>query len=272
MAGLPPAELTLQSLHRLKDKIKQVSYLGEHSRFIAEHLPELLQLTWNAVQPPRQQGHRLDRDLTEEIDESEEERLWERALLMRFQQPGMLPVPRGWKRLIAFQVPLYSQQQQEGWGEIDLLGAYEGVPSIIELKRSPSSSLEGVVDQTETPLRMVLEATAYAVAVRRNWTALREEFIARCQFLGMDTNNVPDTLNEKNIPVVAVAPAAFWMNWLPVTTRGQRVAPDAWNAFQVLITKLEEQHYPVRFVSVNGCFHQPARLSAQAIYFPPVGL
>jgi len=49
----------------------------------------------------------------------------------------------------------------------------------------------------------------------------RPEFIARLNQLGLPqatVDNVPTSLTEVNL--VCLAPASFWIDWLPITEKG----------------------------------------------------
>lgn len=270
MSSLPRENLAVSSLHRLKDQINQVSLLGVHAQSITERLQDYFESTKNALQNPRtqEQKYQLLRGLTEEIDDSSGERLWERAMMQRFSLRGVKPVPNCWERIIAFQVPLYSRQNQEGWGDIDLMGVYGGAPSIIELKGRPQVNPDGSIQTTNTPLKIVIQALAYAIAVRSHWNFIREEFAMRCQDLGISTQ-VQQDLEGVDIPIVAAAPADFWMNWLPVTNNWTTQHPESWIPFQSLLNRLAECHYPVRFVSISGAHQTPMSLAVQVLKFPP---
>lgn len=265
-----------QSLHRLKDLCEQKSYLEQDSKMIAGNLPEILKITEGAVQRNRENFRldRLDRQTTTRISENQEERRWEMELFLRWGERNR-QISGVWDHLVAFQVPLFDQKQKDGWGYIDLMGINSsGVPVIVELKRSPCASKRGVTQESETPLRMVLEAAAYAVAVRKNWKQIREQIRIRLEERDIDKPNLPDSIADKDLPLVAIAPAAFWMDWLPVTGKGRSLSRESWVSFQGLLNKLSEHHYPVKFLSISGSYLAPrvARHPTAAIPPDPVHL
>lgn len=188
-------------------------------------------------------------------------------MLRRWNQPGMWPIPGGWERLVAFQVPLFSQQQMEQWGYIDLLGVNAGgLPVVVELKKSPDAETDGKSGSSETPLRMVLEAAAYAVALRKNWPRFRLEWINHLTLLGLSDevlSGIPALL--ETVPLVAAAPASFWIDWLPVTEKGRTVTRETWLSFQSLLTKLEAAKLPVKFVSISGHDQDEPGLAVQPL-------
>ena len=115
--GKGPAD----GLHVLKDAWTQKLYLGEQSQCLAGSLAEAIEATYTAA-PIRDQGYRLDREETWEIDVTERERLWERSMFLRWSRTNLSPVGNAWYQLVAFQVPLFACQAKHHWGYIDLLG------------------------------------------------------------------------------------------------------------------------------------------------------
>lgn len=277
MATLPPApprdgkppyygHSPADGLHVLKDEWIQKSYIGEQSSRLAEDLPLAISATRSAVHS-RTQGFQLGRAITKRMNERSQERRLEAAMLMRWNNSSMWRLPAGWERLVAFQVPLFSQRQQDQWGSIDLLGVdSNGLPIVVELKREPVAHDDGRVKHSETPLRMVLEAAAYAIALQENWTVFRPEWIARLQELDVSqetVSRVPQSLTS--VGLVAAAPASFWLNWLPVTARGCKVSREAWLSFKSLLSGLKQHGFPASFVSISGHLSEPDKLGLQPL-------
>lgn len=262
-----------ESLHILKDAWGQKAWLGPQSKLLAENLPAAIEATYAAAHE-RTQGFRLNRPLNEMMDDRSRERCLEAAMFRRWNQPNMWRIPGCWERLIAFQVPLYAQRDAEQWGDIDLLGMNaDGLPVVIELKAAPNSHLDGQTRPSETPLRMLVEAGAYAVALRKNWASqFRTEWIARLRELGvLETviDAVPETLST--VPLVAAAPASYWIDWLAVTEKGRTVSRETWLSFQALLGEFERASLPVSFVSISGTEGDDSNLAAQPLVgFPPV--
>lgn len=256
-------------LHILKDEWKQKEYLGIHSKALAEE--ESLAAAINATlaaAPERLQGFRLNRPLTEAIHESEQERRLETAMMKRWGCPGMGPIPGGWERLVAFQVPLFDQQRKQGWGYIDLLGVdTRGAPVVVELKKAPESDSKGKTKGgTETPLRMVLEAATYAIALRKNWERFRSEWLDRLMEIGVSDQiltRIPEVLEA--VSLVAAAPASFWIDWLPITEKGRTIRRETWVSFQALLVELEKAKLPVSFVSISGFDQDVTGLAVQPL-------
>lgn len=262
-------------LHVLKDAWCQKAYLGVQSRALAERgqLSTAIAATFAAA-PVRQQGFRLDRSVAEDIHESEQERRLESAMMRRWGVAGMWPVSRAWSRLVACQVPLYDQQQRQGWGYIDLLGVTaDGLPVVVELKKAPEALTDGKTGATETPLRMMLEAAAYAIALRKNWEHFRPEWIARLRELDLPAQVITQIpLKLERVPLVAAAPASFWIDWLPVTEKGRTVTRETWESFKTLLSEFEMENLPVSFVSISGHDQNIDGLAVQPLVgFPLIG-
>jgi len=266
--------LPSDGLHILKDKWCQKSHLLVQSQALVDdgQLEVAIAATIESA-PCRRQRYCLDRELTSVMDESQQERRLEAALMRRWGVTGMWPVPGAWTHLVACQVPLFGEQKKKSWGYIDLLGVTaEGVPVVVELKKDPSANVDGKTERTETPLRMVLEAAAYAIALRKNWEKFREEWIDHLTMVGISeevVSQVPSSLTK--VPLVAVAPASFWIDWLPVTEKGKTVTPETWKAFQRLLDGFSGKDMPVSFVSISGHDQNVDGLAVQPLVgFPPV--
>jgi hypothetical protein len=257
-------------LHVLKDFWTQKSYMGPQSQLLRDNLEVAINATYEAAHL-RVQGFELGRPTTEVMHDRSRERRLEGAMLQRWNQPGMWRIPGGWERLVAFQTPLFAQQLKEQWGYIDLLGinAY-GLPIVVELKKGPDAGADGKTSSSETPLRMVLEAAAYAVSLRKNWgVKFRTEWVAHLVSLGLSDqviSKIPDALGT--VPLVAAAPASFWIDWLPVTEKGQSVTRETWLSFQALVAELKAQKLPVSFVSISGHDKDTEGLAVQPLDFP----
>lgn len=261
-------------LHILKDDWCQKQHFGVQSQALANagQLATAIAATFAAA-PIRRQGFRLDRDVAEDIHESEEERRLESAMMRRWGTGGMWPIPGAWTRLVACQVPLFDQQKKQGWGYIDLLGVTKnGLPVVVELKKAPKALSDGKTEDTETPLRMVLEAAAYAIALRKNWDRFRPEWIARLRELGLPnevTAQVP--LKLKKVPLVAAAPASFWIDCLRVTRKGLTISTETWESFRALLSEFKKANLPVSFISISGHDQNIKGLAVQPLVgFPPI--
>ncbi len=262
-------------IHVLKDSWTQKRYLGQQSAYLSENLEDAISVAFDAA-PQREDNFRLGRELTpvENMAETSEERRLESAMMSRWSNDEMWTIPKAWRRLVAFQVPLRANQHGGGFGEIDLLGVNQtGVPVVVELKKSPKADADGRTQSTETPLRMVLEAATYALVLRKNWKNFREAWVNRLREIEMPDDiiqRVPPNL--ETVPLVAVAPASFWLEWLPFTEKGtNQLSPETWASFALLLKRLEEMNLPVSFLSISGHYHDINSLAVQPlINFPPV--
>lgn len=257
--------------HVLKDRWTQKSHFGVQSEHLADKLETAIAATTEAV-PLRRQNFQLGRECSEGIDETERERRWEASIYRRWSQPGLSPVKDCWDRVIAFQIPLFDSQKKTGWGYVDLMGIIDGrTPVVIELKKDPRSRSLGGTDNSESPLRMVLEAAAYAVALRANWENFRQEFRSRLEEFPLPDQHIkslPDSL--ATVRLVGVAPASYWIDWLPVTAKGRTVSSETWSSFSRLLNELSNHGLPTSFVSLSGEPDNSDSLSAQPLEVFPL--
>ena len=251
-------------LHLLKDAWVQKQYLDEQANLLAGQLDVAIAATLQAA-PLRTQGFSLTRPGTENISETREESLLEAAMLTRWKQAGLWNIPGAWNRLVAFQVPLFNERKKKSWGYIDLVGVNgRGLPVVVELKKSSKAAADGRTETPESPLRMVLEAAAYAVSLRKNWKQFRVEW---CSLLeGLETSQevidqIPAELTT--VPLAAAAPASFWMDWLPYTSKGQSM--QKWDGLRELLRQFEKAGLPVQFLSISGDYSRPDGLAIQPL-------
>lgn len=266
MAG-PSYDYSASSgFHVLKDKWKQKSHLQPQSEHLLEQFDTALTATEKAA-PIRTQGFQLARGASLEIDVTERERRWERTAFQRWSVGGLSPVKRCWERLVASQVPLFDKQEKDSWGYIDLLGVEsEGTPVVVELKKEPGTTAKGGTGNSESPLRMVLEAAAYAIALRRNWKQFRREFVQQLKTLGLPQKTIASVPGKlSTVRLVGLAPASYWIDWLPITAKGLTVTADAWRAFAELLKRFEEARLPVSFASLSGDIDDPKSLAVQPL-------
>jgi hypothetical protein len=248
----------------LKDAWGQKQHLNEQASWLARELDVAITATLEAT-PLRTQGFALTRPGTENISESREESLLEAAMLARWNKPGFWEIPGGWNRLVAFQVPLFSEREKKSWGYIDLLGINgDALPVVVELKKSPKATVDGRTETPESPLRMVLEAAAYGISLRKNWEQFRVEWCSLLEGLKVSSeviDRVPPELTL--VPLVAAAPASFWMDWLPYTSKGQSMKK--WDGLRALLDQLEQAGLPVQFLSISGDYSRPNGLAVQPL-------
>jgi hypothetical protein len=170
-------------------------------------------------------------------------------------------------------VPLFERQEKRSWGYIDLLGIRKHKElCVIELKKEPAARRSGGTNASESPLRMVLEAAAYATALKENWPRFRKELIDCLESLSIPTDKLPDEDDQPVVRLVGAAPASYWIDWLPVTEKGRTVKQADWGHFRDLLKRFEKENMPVSFVSISGDISNPGGLAAQPLTQFPLDL
>jgi hypothetical protein len=252
---MPNSERKAESLHILKDKLKDKTLMGVHSDYVRLNWKEIHDCTI-AASPKRIQGFLLDRTPTDKA--SIEERILAKSMYQRWNRPEMQTKKGKLDRIVAEQVPLFDNQKRGKWGHIDLLGVNKSSPVVIELKRKPPAKHNGVTTASETPLRMMLEGLAYAVALKKS-----DEFWIEWKQL-LKVLKMP-SCNGKHVSVICAAPASFWIDWLPITDKGKEFDETARGQFQELIKTVQEGQdgIAVNFASVSGCEHDPKGMAIQ---------
>ena len=247
-----------KSLHRVKDLplVKNKKTMSLAARQVTEELPALIEATRRAVHrrnPPLRylQGEEERLNLDQlgvsvahpgRINPGEEAQLE----IKLFTAHGMGNFSAPWGRLIARQVPLKSRQEAEGWGAIDLFGLTEdGRPVVIELKKG---------DSDETPLRAVLEAAAYAIAVGENWLQISRE----CK-LWQESDGGPNAIEPASAPypmkIVVASEAPYWNNWDRWSTTGNGVPADTRSSLRTLVEALTAHGISTTFVIIGPEMH-----------------
>jgi hypothetical protein len=243
------------SLHKLKDRpeVKSKKSMALAARDVAENLASIIEATRIAVHHrTADQGYMLD----------SAQRLQRHQLGMSRAHPGTVnpgqeallefdvfatnyenPSGRPWKRLIARQVPLYSQRGADGWGAIDLFGLTgDGRPVIIELKKDSS---------TETPLRALLEAAAYAISVGENWDLVSRGSEDQQRTAGLVDIIVPAS-TPVPIEIVVAAERLYWSEWERWSATGSGVPADTRTSLRVVAEAFAEHGISASFVMFGG--------------------
>lgn len=213
--------------------------------------------------PLRESDFRFDHELNMQMDVGQRERLWEQAIYVRWNAGiPLTPALNAWERLIGFQVPLRAggeqRGQDRGWGEIDALGVYKESLVLVEIKKEPSVE-NGQTESSETPLKILLQSVAYALAIEKNWGFVRDQVLALSPNL---------QLSEKpSIKLIAAVPAAYWLDWLPVTDKGHnQLTSEVWNSFFAVVDMVEKKlGFPLTFVSLSGDPTNPDSLAVQPL-------
>lgn len=229
-----------EGLHVLKNHWTQKSYLEDYCRALT---PDRLRAAIDATH--REAPHRGElgyvnlrsgdnRCSLGAMAASSNERRLEAALFDWYGCPSSPEAPGLWKRLVAFQVPLYAARRRDRWGSIDLLGlTTSGEPTVIELKTGRSS---------ETPLHALLQAATYATVLRANWAQLFSELATLPVVRGL---NLLVHARPEQWPLILLAPCGYWDVWSTRTPKGRTVTPSGREAYRDLRARFAEQGLPV---------------------------
>ena len=166
---------------------------------------------------------------------------WEQAMWEQWQGPRCDSVPGAWYRIVDYQLMLRGTNEDKDWGEIDLLGVtHQGLPVVIELK-APGAS--------DTPASLLVQAAAYALALRKAWVKIGSEWSIEVAQYGFGRSLSP-TLPI--CPLVCAAPTKYWDNWIGQTARAKTVTRDDWTAFMRLVLAFAERGLPASFVRLDN--------------------
>jgi len=165
---------------------------------------------------------------------------WEQAMWKQWSQDGCDSVPGGWYRIVHYQLMLRGTNKDKDWGEIDLLGvSHQGLPVVIELKAS---------DASDTPASLLVQAAAYALALRKAWAKIGPEWstvVARYGFGRSLSRTLPVC------PLVCAAPGHYWDNWIGQTARAKTITRDDRTAFMRLVQAFAERGLPTSFIRLD---------------------
>ena len=164
----------LSGLHEIQSSVNQMTYMETHSIRLLELLDVVMERTYSHA-PRRAQSYILDRSERRNPVKQQRERLLEKAIWMQWNNDVVGQRKASFQNSLCrhiqtFQMPLQGTRADKSWGKIDLVGATDaGLPTVLELKRESAA---------DTPLRMLVEGLAYAVAVRKAWNEghLRREW------------------------------------------------------------------------------------------------
>lgn len=199
--------------------------------------------------PGREKDFKLDRgesSLASERNEGEKlsERKLEFSLYEEFSKPGKLKgqISEHLTHIPCYQLPLKAPGKKtlsKGWGYVDLLGcAPDKAPSIIELKKAASR---------ESPLRMIVEGLAYAVAIQEMWKQKGNDF-QNDWFNAIDAKDVNIDLDK--IKIIGLAPDDYWRFWKD-SAKNQSDQGDWGEANSKLIDAAEKQGFEIRLASFD---------------------
>lgn len=251
-------------LHVLRNAWTQRLRIGAHCRALAAGLEDALHATRLATprRPRRSKDFCIDsashgkRKALEEIDANSEERRIEQRLYLAYGPSGPLGPTQLWQRLVGFQVPLFEKQQRNGWGHIDLLAlGADGHPVVVELKKH---------DSNETPLRILIEGLANAIAVEENWPALSEEIRAMYARQGLRD---PVAEAAPPVTVLGLAPDSYWDKWQADGSSGRTVKAEARDEFRRLRGAIAGAGYPIRLATFAWPFDRDPRVRPAEVHW-----
>jgi len=229
------------SLHKLKDEKRGLKEMSFQCSRLLECLPAAILATEQAAPCGNKGPHPLFRDPRPHLANPKgewRECHWEEALWRKYGQDNSAAVPGFWSRLLSYQVMLRNTNKGDaGWGEIDLLAVTaNGSPAVVELKQ------EGC---KKSPLRLLMEGCAYAIAVKKCWSAFGPRFVARIANIELASRSLQQ-LQPQEYPVICLAPQRYWSWCLSVGD-----LQPAWPIFHQLIARLTELGFPVSFAAVH---------------------
>lgn len=232
-----------KGMHLLKTAFKK-AYLARQCEQLLEGLEQAIAATLECAPVRRNSDYFVDRDGGAPSVRSTET-LWERALWEHFRDPLSAPaVPGAWYRLVMYQVPLRNTHHDIRWGSIDLLGvSHQGLPVVVELKQPGAHEV--------TPAEMVVQAAAYALALRKSWD---EDFGRQWHALISTRYGFrPPPWNgaAPMIHLVGAAPREYWHHWLGNSPKARTVSPQVWPQMSALVTALGERGLPATFVEIG---------------------
>jgi hypothetical protein len=235
------------ALHEILPSVRQLSYIGDHSRALLDTLAAKLEVT-AAKAPAGRQGSGQTYELRrgDGPDPAVPERLLELRIwrAWRFDAlAGRGPFFGDVCRFVqTYQMPLQGKREDAGWGRIDLVGVTpDARPAVIELKHGGAP---------DTLLRALVEGLAYACALRKAWGRgrLRDEWASVMHENGLPLE--PEAVLTR-VPVILLAPAEFWRR------AGGKMREDAWPAFLELARRCGGHGYPVHFAQLDEAAEGP---------------
>ncbi len=232
-------------LHTLADAVNQRSFMQKHCDDVAKYLNIFIERTY-CVAPIRSKNIPLDRSSHKSKQRPDNpERALEMAIWRQWVGRDRF-LRENCRSIVSYQVPIRETNRDQAGKAIDLLGiSNEGGPVVLELKTGNSS---------ETPLRMLVEALSYAVAVRKTWNekggALRKQWPATLKKINPEFQGYDDVLTE--VPVIGIAPREYWEKCFGKKGAAGQVKDGAWKAFGDLVRACRERGFPPCFAQFDA--------------------
>lgn len=226
------------ALNVIRSQFGQLSHMEDHCNRITKQLDVLLECTYAAA-PRRTRGYLLNRVPKRIPSSSQRERLLERAIWENWNKNRRdTRFSNAVKYIQILQMPLQGRRADKRWGKIDLVGVSNNfLPVVIELKKEESP---------DTPLTILIEALAYAVALRRAWNEgnLADEWGRHVCKRASETHPLVE------VPIVGLAPRQYWDARIGTSGRTSKgkVPENAWKPFAELCRAILERGFPIQFL------------------------
>lgn len=229
---------TDRGLHQIHHQLNVPDRVCAQCEQLVAELPQWISRTETLA--PLREAYVIDRtDVGGVHVGSDYEIRLERSLWNTFRHHRFLDVCPG---LASYSVGLFNQQQQNDWGEVDLLGrSGNNTPVVIELKQATGRN----------PLSMIVQGLAYAIAIRKAWKAFRPSWV---QAVG----DAPDSLG---VPlIVGLAPTQYWDRFMGSTA--SEFDSRHWHSIRNFLTAVENNGFQVRLASFSVADDSKAVLPA----------
>jgi hypothetical protein len=240
---------SVMALHEILASVQQMSYMKEHCETLISQLDDKIRSTYLKAPVRKRAKATFELLRTERRDPIDRERYLEKLI---WEQWGHDAVERGGQPFFGeacrfiqtYQMPLQQTREDNGWGRLDLVGVTaDSMPVVIELKQEQSG---------DTPLRMLVEALAYACAFKKAWN---KGLLATEWKDAMKTRHIEFTITSpiEQIPVILLAPASFWKRKIgaPGKRSSGKVPEAAWSPFRRLASTCQDHGFPVTFTEFD---------------------
>jgi hypothetical protein len=229
-------------LHEMGPLLR-LRYMERHAIELIRLLDVKLEMTYAAA-PFRNQSSELTR-ANKRLPHHREAKL-ERAIARQWKYNATCHdfLPGVCRGIVSYQVPLFATARKSGWGYVDLLGISRlGLPVVIELKDE---------DSNDTPLRMLVEALAYGLAIRNAWNERPHRLAGEWRAaLGSGSGDDGGPLTE--VPLVCLAPEKYWRRRIgePDRHSNGKVRHEAWSALSTLMRGLALRGFPATLAQLD---------------------
>jgi hypothetical protein len=206
---------------------------------ITEHLDRIIQKTYDPA-PVREENYKLSLIHGKEPTERTPERLLERRLFDQWDQCRLTRqeefLPSVCRCFVGYQVPLANEESDKIWGKIDLLGVSpQWLPVVVELKQEKAK---------DSPLKMLVEAAKYAIALRKAWQegCLSERWHDALKRARLNS------AYPLEVPLLCAAPTTYWDN---ISKKRWGTRDKAGEAIGHLVAQMAKRGLPVKWVEFD---------------------